>query len=71
MVPRRFDQAVVLRRLNLSSSLLRTPCEVGAKPNLELVERLAVERILIQLVDLAVGINTHVSASMGTGTPLR
>lgn len=70
MNPRPLDAAVITRRLRLMSTLLEQLVGMGVidVPRLvnEPVVRLAVERVLTQLVDLAVDINSHVgSAALG------
>lgn len=70
MNPRPLDSAVITRRLPLMSTLLEQLGGMGAVdvPRLERepVVRLAVERVLTQLVDLSVDINSHIgSATLG------
>lgn len=69
MVPRQFSDVVVLERLRLIERQLRTLADIEANPERGVVEQLAVERILTQLVDLAVGINLHIVGSLGHVAP--
>lgn len=69
MVPRQFSDVVVLERLRLIERQLRTLADIEANPERGVVEQLAVERILTQLVDLAVGINLHIVGSLGYVAP--
>ena len=69
MLPRQFGDVVVLERLQLIERQLRTLADIEANPERGVVEQLAVERILTQLVDLAVGINLHIVGSLGHVAP--
>lgn len=69
MVPKQFSDVVVLERLRLIERQLRTLADIEANPDRGVVEQLAVERILTQLVDLAVGINLHIVGSLGNVAP--
>ncbi|MDN5746950.1 MAG: DUF86 domain-containing protein [Pseudonocardia sp.] len=71
MKPRPLDEASVQAKLELMAVLLRRLGRFGAidRADVEddLDQRLILERILTQLVDLAVGINTQItSAELGT-----
>ena len=67
MSPRQLDPDAVRRRLHEIDRLLRWLAELGTPDAAELHAqwrtRLLVERILEQLVELAVGINLHVAAA--------
>lgn len=67
MNPRPLDAAVITRRLRLMTDLLEQLAGMGAvdvrRLEREPVVRLAVERVLTQLVDLSVDINSHISAT--------
>ena len=69
MSPRELDPDAVRRRLHELNERLRWLGELGTPTGAELRNswrtRLAVERILEQLVELAVGINLHLSGALG------
>lgn len=70
MMPRPLDEAAVQAKLELMAVLLRRLGRFGAVDRAgienDLDQRLILERILTQLVDLAVGINTQIaSAELG------
>lgn len=69
MTPRDLSAAVIQRRLLLIEDLLRVGRGLGRVPrdrlDREPVTRLAVERILTQLVELATDANGHVAATVG------
>lgn len=73
MSPRDLDLAVVQRRLALMRDLL-TDLEHLGRPTAEVLEsdrllRHAAERILVQLVELASSINSHVAATVLNRAP--
>jgi uncharacterized protein YutE (UPF0331/DUF86 family) len=65
--PREFDPEVAQRRLRMLEELLDDLASIGDVDRARLVEdrllRHAVERILTQLVELAVSVNSHVAAT--------
>lgn len=67
MSPRDFDAAVVQTRLRMMNDLLSDLADVGEVSAARLTQdrmlRHAVERILTQLVELAVSVNGHVAAT--------
>lgn len=73
MSTRPVDAAVVQRRLVLMDSQLGTLARIGSITEARLLEddlvRYAVERILTQLVDTAVAINSHIVAALVGRTP--
>lgn len=73
MTPRRFDAAVVARKLQLLDGLLTDLQGAGAITAGALREdrmlRHAVERLLTQIVQLAVDVNAHIAVGMGRPTP--
>lgn len=74
MSPRDFNAHVVQLRLSLIRDLLGDLEQIGSVSGTDLLEnrilRHAVERILTQLVDLAVSINGHVAATqLGVAPP--
>lgn len=68
MSPRAFTNQVVVRRLALMSEMLDDLSTIGEVDERRLhddrVTRRAIERILTQLIDLAVDINTHAAVSL-------
>jgi uncharacterized protein YutE (UPF0331/DUF86 family) len=73
MTPRRFDRAVVERKLQLLDGLLTDLEDAGAITANALrgdrMLRHAVERLLTQIVQLAVDVNAHIAVGMGRPTP--
>jgi len=73
MTPRRFDHAVVERKLHLLDELLRDLEGAGTVTADALRDdrmlRHGVERLLTQIVQLAVDINAHTVVGMGHPTP--
>ena len=73
MTPRRLDPGVVQRKLTLMDELLQDLDQFravdGATLRADRVTRHAVERVLTQLVQLAVDINAHLVAGMGRPSP--
>lgn len=73
MTPREFDGEVVQARLHLIDQLLDDLDAAGAVTTEQLTQdrmlRHAIERILSQLVDLAVSVNGHVAATMLQESP--
>ena len=73
MTPREFDAGVVQARLHLMSQLLEDLGAVGDVVAEELLTdrmlRHAVERILSQLVELAVSVNGHVGSTILLESP--
>lgn len=73
--PRPLDLAVVGRRLRLMSTLLEQLDGLGTVDEARLLRepivRLAVERVLSQLVDLAVDINSHLGSAVVGRAPER
>lgn len=69
MTPRTLDPEVVRRRLVEIDRLLRWLAELGqpdaATLRSQWQTRLLVERILTQLVEMAVGVNLHIAAARG------
>lgn len=75
MSPRPLDVDVIGRRLRLMSALVEHLASVGtvdeARLTREPIVRLAVERALTQLVDLAVDINSHIGSAVLGRAPER
>lgn len=73
MTPRRLEADVVIRRLAEMDRLLDDLIAVGpvtaGQLTADRLARHAVERILAALVDLAVAINSHISAAIGGQLP--
>lgn len=73
MTPRRFDHAVVERKLQLLDELLRDMEGAGTITAVALRDdrmlRHGVERLLTQIVQLAVDINAHIVVGIGHPTP--
>lgn len=74
MTPRRFDPEVVHARLREIRTLLDDLASVGEvtveRLTEERITRYAVERILTQLVELAVAINGHLAAAFAGEAPV-
>lgn len=70
MTPRELSAAVIQRRLTMIDELLGVARDIGPVSRTRLenepVTRLAIERILTQLVELASDVNGHIAASAGT-----
>lgn len=68
MSPRDLDSQVLIRRVAAIEELLgalEPICASTASGALDITQQLALERILTSLVDLAIGINTHVAGASG------
>lgn len=69
MTPRPFSSEVVTMRLTLMQELLDDIDEVGPvdvdRLATDRITRRALERILTQLVDLAIDVNTHIATTHG------
>ena len=73
MTPRVFQPQVVQAKLRLLQRLLQELEDLGQmtrdRPEAEPVVRLALERLLTQLVDVAVSVNTHVATAILSRAP--
>lgn len=68
MTPRDLDSQVLVRRVAAMEELLgalEPICASTSSGALDITAQLALERILTSLVDLAIGINTHVAGALG------